>query len=503
MPKVTRREFCGAAPLTLLGQSRKSARPNIIIFFVDELRATALKLYHPDGLETPNLARLASRSVQFNYAFTPHPLCMPARASLWTGQYSHTHGSRCNITQEVTPAYLRDDRQTMAEALHKAGYRTGIFGKNHCFTEAQLARWFDVDYSYPSNDPGVPGCLNKGLSPEDMALVQKNREWIRQQAGKPDIAPFPPEIFETHLANQRGMEFIEREAGKPFAAWISILAPHGPLEVPKEYAGVMSPERVKLPPQRDGEIKSKNTRMQIYDYVMRSSEQPESYYRQFLNIYDDMVGFIDHELGRLMALLEQKGLIENTIILFSADHGDFAAEHHQIYKCGSLVDAMVRIPFFVSWPGHLQEGHREDALVSQVDIMPTLLDWSGLDVPKSVEGQRLPFRPGDTRRSFVYSEYGAGEKEYTWEDARKAPQQRTAGKAGKAVPFKDTPLWQQLTRERSGHLRMIRTATHKFIRDSNGEIEFYDLVKDPNELDNAHARPEYRSLEQELDRKLT
>jgi arylsulfatase A-like enzyme len=498
MSKLTRREFCGAVPLPLLAQSRKSARPNIIIFYVDELRATALKLYHPDGMETPNLARLASRSVQFNYAFTPHPLCLPARASLWTGQYPHTHGTRCNITREVTPALLRDGHETMVEVLHRAGYRTGIFGKNHCFTPAQLERWFDVDYSYPSNDPSVPGGLNKGLSAADMALVQKNRDWIKRQAGRFEVAPFPPEIFETHLANQRGMEFIEREAAKPFAAWISILAPHAPMEVPKEYAGVMPPKQAKLPPLRDGEIKSKNTRMQIYDYVMRGSEQPESYFRQFLSIYDDMVGFIDHELGRLMALLEQKGLIENTIVLFTADHGDFAGEHHQIYKCGSMVDAMVRIPFLISWPGRLQEGRREDALVNQVDIMPTLLDFCGLDVPKGVEGQRLPFRPGDARRSFVYSEYGAGEAEYTWEDARKTPWKN----AGKSPNFKDTPLWQQLTRERSGHLRMIRTASHKFIRDSNGEIEFYDLAKDPNELDNAHGRPEYRSIEQELDGKL-
>src|SRR5579872_6752603 len=158
MPNLTRREFCGAAPLPLLAQSRKSTRPNIIIFYVDELRATALKLHRPDGLETPNLARLASRGVVFNSAFTPHPLCMPARASLWTGQYSHTHGSRCNVTYQEAgdrlgtgrpslegAAFLRDDRRTMVESLRSAGYRTGIFGKNHCFTPAQLERWFDVD----------------------------------------------------------------------------------------------------------------------------------------------------------------------------------------------------------------------------------------------------------------------------------------------------------------------------------------------------------------------
>src|SRR5579872_5090621 len=160
MPMFSRREFC-AAPLPLLAQSRKSTRPNIIIFYVDELRATALRLYRPDGLETPNLARLAGRGVLFDNAFTPHPLCVPARVSLWTGQYSHTHGSRCNVTYDgggafsaglspaSPPPFMHDDRKSMAASLHAAGYRTGIFGKNHCFTAEQLQRWFDVDYSYP------------------------------------------------------------------------------------------------------------------------------------------------------------------------------------------------------------------------------------------------------------------------------------------------------------------------------------------------------------------
>src|SRR5579864_232194 len=102
LPRPTRRDVCGMGALALSQGSKPAkpaTRPNIVIFFVDELRATALRMYHPDGIETPNLARLATRGVTFNSAFTPHPLCMPARASLWTGQYSHTHGSRCNVMQ--------------------------------------------------------------------------------------------------------------------------------------------------------------------------------------------------------------------------------------------------------------------------------------------------------------------------------------------------------------------------------------------------------------------
>src|SRR5438309_2066717 len=126
----TRRDFARASVAgAASGKLRAAAagRPNVILFYVDELRATALRLYHPDVLETENLSHLARHGVTFTHAFTPHPLCMPARASLWTGQYSRTHGSRCNQMP------LGEDRVCMADLLHKSGYRLGIFGKNHCF----------------------------------------------------------------------------------------------------------------------------------------------------------------------------------------------------------------------------------------------------------------------------------------------------------------------------------------------------------------------------------
>ena len=147
----------------------------------------------------------------------------------------------------------------------------------------------------------------------------------------------------------------------------------------------------------------------------------------------------------------------------------------------------------VSWPSHIPKGHREDALVSQIDIMPTLLGFCGLPVPRGVEGQRLPFKPGDARRSFVYSEYGAGGPEYTWERAHGLGQPPRLG----AYMNRELPL-----RERAGHLRMIRTHKHKLTVDSNGDIEFYDLEIDPMEFENAHGRPEYRKAEQQLSKEL-
>jgi hypothetical protein len=131
--------------------------------------------------------------------------------------------------------------------------------------------------------------------------------------------------------------------------------------------------------------------------------------------------------------------------------------------------------------------------------MPTLLRMCGLSVPSSVEGIGLPLGASDRRRDWVYSEYGAGEPDFTWEEARRlGPAQRLGD-----YSLKSKEEVQGLAkREHGGHLRMARTHNHKLIADSNGDIEFYDLAKDPNEMENVHGKPEYRTIEDDLRRKL-
>jgi uncharacterized sulfatase len=156
---------------------------------------------------------------------------------------------------------------------------------------------------------------------------------------------------------------------------------------------------------------------------------------------------------------------------------------------------MVRVPLILSWPGRLPENRRESALVNQIDIMPTLLRACGLEVPKGVEGKQLPLQPGDSRQSFVYSEYGAGEPEYEWKHAKSLG---VPDRLGDYPVQSEKELQHLYMRERGGHLQMIRTHKHKLIHDSNGDIEFYDLAKDPHELENVHHRPAYRAEEAKL-----
>ncbi len=487
--KWTRRKFAqfgSAGALPALTACSRTRRPNIVLFQADDLRATALRAYNPDAVATPNLDRLARTGITFNHCYTPHPLCLPARASLWTGQHSATHGSRHN--QKL----LSDGSTTMAGLFQQAGYTLGIFGKNHCFTPAQLSQWFQTEYSMGSAN------WRASLSPETAKQIAEHARWIRAQGGPlmpPAAAPFPHEIFPTHLATQRALEFLERPRQGPFFLWVSVPDPHTPTEVPEKFAGALPADRVKLPPFRRNETAGKNTRMQIFDFLIRGQEIPEEYLARYLSVYSGKTAFVDHEMGRLMDAIEAKGLRNDTLFIFTSDNGDFAGAHHLIVKTGSLVDSMVRMPLVLSWPAAWAGGLREEALVSQVDLMPTLLELCGLKVPPTVEGRPLPLTAEAPRRSFVYSEYGAGEVEYTWQDARSLGPAKRLGDYALQTALE---LQHLEKRERAGHLRMIRTHTHKVIVDSNGETEFYDLTRDPHELDNAHGRPEYREPEQQL-----
>ena len=357
----------------------------------------------------PNLERLAASGTVFNHSYSAHPLCCPSRVSFWTGQYSSVHGSRHN--QKL----MSDGTPNLAESFRQAGYQLGIFGKNHCFTPRQLEQWFQTDYSMGS------ASWKAAILPGTARTVAAHGRWLREQGGPllpPASAPFPYETFPTHMATQHAINYIERQAGEAFLMWLSLPDPHPPMDVPEKFANVLPAQSLKLPPSRKDEMEGKNTRMKIFDYLIRGREIPDEYLSRYLSIYSGKTAFVDYELGRLMDALQAKGLRENTIFLFTSDNGDFAGEHHLIVKTGSMVDSMVRMPAILSWPGSLPGGRREDALTNHVDFLPTLLNLCGLPALRTAQGMPLPLKTDSRRRQFVNSEYGSGDPEYTWAEAR-------------------------------------------------------------------------------------
>jgi choline-sulfatase len=190
-------------------------------------------------------------------------------------------------------------------------------------------------------------------------------------------------------------------------------------------------------------------------------------------------------VGQILGALEDLGLRERTMVVFCSDHGDFMGEHRMQCKGGVFYDCLTRIPLIVSWPGQLPAGQREGSMVSLIDVVPTLLQLQGLEVPRSMHGQGLPVATDTPARDVVYAEYGAGGPPFRMADLEEMPR-----------PYGRRTLIQSLQwREAEGRRKMVRTREWKYVHDPMGDRdELYDLVNDPWELVNAIDDPANREV---------
>ncbi len=474
------------------GQVMGKGAPNVITIMVDQLKATALGMYGNTSSDTPNLQRLANEGVLFEHAYTPHPLCVPARISLWTSQYSHTHGSNRNET------FMPDDAVHAFKLWKAAGYHTGLIGKNHCFhTEADLDRfdtWCEIEHYGISAQSQT-----KGLDWKAPIDVINEAHAVRRNM--PKLSPriicaateFPEEAYSTALVSRQAIRFLEKHQDDPFALWVSLPDPHDPYEVPARYADMFPKDRIQLPPWVDNEMDDAPERNRILHKILGLEQDAMDDVYRLLGIYYGMIQFIDDELGHLLDAIERLGLREKTIIVFCSDHGDFVGEHRMMGKGGLFYDCLTRVPLILSWPGHVEAGRVDHSLVSLIDIVPTLLSLQGLDIPQSMQGKPLPTVTGAAPREAVFAEYGAGGPPFTLYDLAALPQPY-----GRHT-IKETLRW----REAEGRRKMVRTKDWKYVHDPMGDKdELYDLVHDPWELKNVVDNPIHRGVVSKLKRRL-
>lgn len=469
-----------------------ATQPNILLIMTDQQKATAIRMYGNPDVPTPSLERLAARGIRFDQCYTPHPLCVPARVSFWTGRYAHENGSRTN---EIP---MPPNTDHFARRLKDAGYTLGLVGKNHCFQDADMPL-FDYQYVFSHQGPDDP-------ENEQVAEVVR---WIRTPSGQhsPEgrpapgparVNPYPAEHCPTAVMERKTIEFLERQAGReaPFCAWVSIPDPHSPLQCPEPYASMHPPESITLPPWVEGDLDTKMERIRVFRELLGYADLSEDDIRQRVSIYYGMIRFLDDAVGRMLDALDRLGLADNTIVAFCSDHGDYSGEHRLTDKSSTFLESMVRVPLIVSWPGHLPEGVVDRSLVSLLDVVPTCLTMAEVPHANGIDGRLLP-SCGGTPRDAVFSEYGAGGPrlrladlprllEYPWRD--QAPR---------------IPLLRW--REAEGHPKMVRMDHYKYVFDPFDETdELYDLAADPWEHRNLAADPAYAAVRQRLrDRLLT
>ncbi|MEZ4661750.1 MAG: sulfatase-like hydrolase/transferase [Caldilineaceae bacterium] len=460
-------------------------RPNILVIMTDQQKALSSHLYGNPFCQTPHLARLAASGVLFRHAFTPHPLCMPARISFWTGQWPHSHGGRRNETPMPAGA------THAARIWQEAGYHVGLIGKNHCFAQpddlALFDTWCEISHGGLPADPTTRG-MNWFRPLEGVHAAHELRRTMTPQNPRFAYAAsnFPLEDYGTGLAAGQTVRFLEQHcqsrADQPFALWLSIPDPHEPWVCPEQYATLFPPDKIELPPWRadefsDGRAPARNRI--LYEMLgLRNDDLNDLY--GLMAVYYGMVRFIDDALGQILDALERLGLREETIVVFCSDHGDMMGEHAMQCKGGAFYDCLTRVPLVVAWPGQIPAGFIDESMVNLVDVMPTLLTLQGLPIPRSMHGQPLPTVTDAAAREATFSEYGAGGPPFTQADLEALPR-----------PWGRQTLIQSLRhREAEGRRKMVRTRDWKYVHDPMGDKdELYDLRADPWELTNVIDEP--------------
>ena len=374
-------------------------RPNILLITADQLRSDALGCYGNAVCRTPNLDALAAQSVVFDWAMTPNPICVPARACITTGNYPHV----CTGHKENT-GRIRPDQVKLAEHFAGCGYRTYSCGKLHYvpyarpgqprivhgFEHAEIAesgRWLcEVD----------PTGQVRGL--EDYLDFLADRGWGGYSRAhghgnndvRPCISPLPEELHVDHWVADRGIACLRRHAqrgdGRPFLLHCGFPKPHAPLDPPHRFVSLYDPRTIP-PPAGDESLLADRNPYTARERITHAQDSLSPAARQVIKAYYyALITHQDEQIGRLAAALRETGQWDSTIIVFTSDHGDLMGDFGGYFKCVFL-EGSVHVPLLVRAPG-AAPGRRAQ-LAGLQDILPTLAGLSDCPLPQAVQGLDL------------------------------------------------------------------------------------------------------------------
>jgi len=458
-------------------------KPNLVIVMTDQQRADFASMEGFPLETTPTLDALASRGVRFSRAYTPTPVCLPARCSMFTGRFPAAHGLRANYL-DTSEMRCRTD---MLQVLKQQGYATALVGKNHSHIDPQR----DLDYAE------VYSHMTGPIRTENREADEKFNQWMEDLLHwvSEEPTPFPVDLqFPVRIVDS-AIEVLKGRLAEPFFLWISFPEPHNPFQVPEPYFDMFPPDAV---PDRCCGPEVLEQKGFPWDWERKLIEHYHPGYdrlwRRVRSNYCGMIRLIDDQLGRLVEHLESSRLSERTHLLFVADHGDFVGDYGLIRKGVGLAECLIRIPYVWSGPG-VSCGAEPDALVSHVDVFPTVCDILDVQIPEGVQGRSLvPILTGRDYpvREFesIYAEYGfgglqwteAGEDGFTWDQTFiKGSDERERKQNANRIPITFDEL-NSITQ--SGHVKMVRKGDWKLVHTFMGRRELYNLKNDPAELNN-------------------
>ncbi|MBN1349185.1 sulfatase-like hydrolase/transferase [candidate division KSB1 bacterium] len=431
--------------------------PNILLIHSDQHRADCTSVYGHPLIKTPHLAQLAAGGIYFTHAFCPTPLCNPSRNSLLHGQWSTEHLCIANKGTEA-PRHPDENLPAFSQLLNEAGYDLAYVGKWHVHSRTPFAYGFHeyipesgyTSWRAEQGKPPVPrlngffGEIDPYIEPQESRLAWSAGHVIRMlkkgaKTGRPFFVRWDP--GEPHLPNVLPEPFFSMYPPQSIPPWLSF------------------PDPLNNKPL----IQRQQRRTWKIDSWTWQNWAP------VVSRYLGVISLLDAQIGKIVATLEELDLKQNTLIIYTCDHGDMCGGHGMIDKHYVMYDEVVRVPLIMSWAGRIAPGSCCDAFVSHsIDLASTFCDIAGIPPPATFRGQSLlPLMTGEKRngRQDIFSMYHGNQ----------------------------FGLYSQ---------RMLRNRRWKYIWNATAEDELYDLVNDPGELNNLAMTPEFRDELAQLRRRM-
>ncbi|PYJ80975.1 MAG: sulfatase [Verrucomicrobia bacterium] len=429
----------------------KSDRPNILYIMADDHAAHAISAYGSRINQTPNIDRIAKEGMRFVNCFVVNSICTPSRAAILTGKYSHLNG---------VPVFNRFDgsQPTLAKYLQAAGYYTGMIGKWHLFSDP-------IGFDYWNILPG------QGVYHDPVFIEMGER---KKHQG-----------YVTDLIADFSIEFLKnRPKDKPFFLMCHHKAPHRPWQPDAKHARMYEDVDIPEPPTFNDNYRTRSDAAReatmridrdLTGTDLKQDPPPDLSgaalkhwkYERYIKDYLACIAAVDDNVGRLLDYLDQSGLAENTVIIYTSDQGFFLGDHDWFDK-RFMYEESLRMPFLIRYLGHIKSGTVNDGMILNVDFAPTLMEFAGLPIPSDIQGHSFtPLlrgeNPKDWRTAMYYRYY------HYPQDHRVQPHYGIRTERYKLIYFNKIDQW-----------------------------ELFDLRKDPRELNNVFADHAYAETVKKL-----
>ena len=454
--------------------------PNILWICTDQQRYDTIHSLNNPHINTPNLDRLCSEGVAFTHAHCQNPICSPSRASFLTGLYPST----VHVNRNGLPEFpAREGIELVTKKLADLGYDCGLSGKFHI-----ASAWNGVEerpddgyrrfwYCHAPHQGIGRGnqytdwLTSQGVDLDDVFTKNRNGSY---GAIKPSL---PAKHHLTTWCTDRAIDFMNMAHDGSWLMSVNIFDPHPPFDAPAEYRDRYDPSKLPPPLYSKSDQKVYN-RLKDF-FFQRKHKAPGKKEQENKASYYGMIELIDEQVGRMLDELEKTGQRENTIVIFTSDHGETLGDHGLTAKGCRFYEGLVRVPLILSWPGQFKENVRSDALVELTDITPTLYEIVGVEqkwmhgksLLKILKGEKSP----DYHRDFVRCEY-----------------YDTLNMKAPHAPEKHKSCWATMYRNKKYKLVVYH---------GNDYGELYDMKNDPNEFNNLWENPDSQNIKNDLIKK--